>query len=132
MTDTQPTAVELQELAPLARVISRTLQATPVRLGDRVSAADLVAALTVAAAAYMGRQVGEVPQQLQQLRAERAEAAQLSHQYRNERDRAHVQLAALRALAADWRTHRGILGRILADQLDEVLDDAADGPSTSH
>lgn len=55
------------ELAPLARVIAITLKATPVRLGDP---ADLIAALTLQVAAYMGPLVGDVPAELDRLGAE--------------------------------------------------------------
>ncbi|MFI1472070.1 hypothetical protein [Streptomyces wuyuanensis] len=45
------------ELAPLARVIARTLHDTPIHLGDPNAAPDLVGALTAAVAAYIGRDV---------------------------------------------------------------------------
>lgn len=52
------TAQELKPLAPLARTIAETVRETPVRLGSPDGAADLVAALTVRVAAYVG---GELP-----------------------------------------------------------------------
>lgn len=50
------TALQLKPLAPLARTIADTIQDTPVHLGTRDGAADLVANLTVNVAAYAGAQ----------------------------------------------------------------------------
>lgn len=47
----------LAELAPLARVIAKTLHDTPVRLGSPDTTPDLIGALTVAVAVYIGREV---------------------------------------------------------------------------
>lgn len=52
------TELELKPLAPLARTIAETVRDTPIRLGTPEGAADLVAALTVKVAAYVG---GELP-----------------------------------------------------------------------
>lgn len=46
----------VKPLAPLARTVADTVQATPVRLGTPDGAADLVAQLTVNVAAYAGAQ----------------------------------------------------------------------------
>lgn len=56
-----PAAVELQPLAPLARTIAHIIRDTPVRLGTPEGAADLVAALTVKVAAYMGSELPATP-----------------------------------------------------------------------
>jgi len=48
--------VAVKPLAPLARTIADTVQATPVRLGTADGAAELVAQLTVNVAAYAGAQ----------------------------------------------------------------------------
>ncbi|MGW7247732.1 NUDIX hydrolase [Streptomyces decoyicus] len=69
MTDTTP---DLTELRPLAALIARTIQATPVHLGSSEGAADLSAAITVAVAAYMGRELGPAPGVLGEIVAERA------------------------------------------------------------
>lgn len=56
---------DLAELGPLSRVIARTLRDTPIRLGDPDTTPGLVGALTVAVAAYIGREVlpsGELDQ----------------------------------------------------------------------
>lgn len=45
------------ELAPLARVIANTLRDTPIRIGAPDTVPELVGALTVAVAAYIGREV---------------------------------------------------------------------------
>lgn len=50
-------APDLKPLAPLARTIAETVRDTPVRLGAPEGAADLVAQLTVKAAAYMGQEL---------------------------------------------------------------------------
>lgn len=49
--------VDLSELAPLARIIAETLRDTPLRLGAPDTTADLIGALTVKVAAYIGREV---------------------------------------------------------------------------
>ncbi|HLL32379.1 MAG TPA: hypothetical protein VK545_00490 [Streptomyces sp.] len=49
---------DLAELVPLAQVIDHTVRTTSTRLGDLT---DLVAALTLAVAGYMGRQLGPDP-----------------------------------------------------------------------
>lgn len=48
------TPEQLRELSPLAAVIAHTVRETPVRLAGPDPAADLVAALTVRVAAYVG------------------------------------------------------------------------------
>lgn len=48
------TSEQLRELGPLAAVIARTIQETPIRLTGPDPAADLVVALTVRVAAYVG------------------------------------------------------------------------------
>ncbi|MGW3383333.1 NUDIX hydrolase [Streptomyces albogriseolus] len=58
---TTPAAVELQPLAPLARTIADAVRDTPVRLGTPEGAADLVAALTVKVAAYVGSELPATP-----------------------------------------------------------------------
>ncbi|MFF9199996.1 hypothetical protein ACF09L_32795 [Streptomyces sp. NPDC014779] len=55
--DRARTNPDLAALGPLASVIARTLRDTPIRLGDPGAASDLVGALTVAVAAYVGREV---------------------------------------------------------------------------
>ena len=51
------TEPDLPELAPLAHVIAKTLRDTPIRLGDPDTTPDLIGALTVAVAVYVGRDV---------------------------------------------------------------------------
>lgn len=63
---------DLTELRPLATLIGRTIHATPVRLGSPEGTAELTAALTVAVAAYMGRQLSPSPRALAEIAAERA------------------------------------------------------------
>ncbi|MFG2900944.1 hypothetical protein ACGFZH_28145 [Streptomyces zaomyceticus] len=48
---------DLAELGPLAQVIARALRDTPIRLGNPDTTPDLVGALTVAVAAYIGAEV---------------------------------------------------------------------------
>ncbi|MER7815621.1 hypothetical protein [Streptomyces sp. NPDC096153] len=55
--DQKPDLTTAAELAPLARVIARTLHDTPIHLGDPNAVPDLVGALTVAVAVYIGRDV---------------------------------------------------------------------------
>lgn len=62
---------DLTELQPLASIIGRTIQATPVHLGLPGGTADLTAALTVAVAAYVGRELGPSPAVLGAIVAER-------------------------------------------------------------
>jgi hypothetical protein len=72
MTTTRPDLPSAQtELKPLALTIARTIQATPVHLGSPEGTADLTAALTVAVAAYMGRELGPAPRVLGEIVAER-------------------------------------------------------------
>ncbi|MFG2400735.1 NUDIX hydrolase [Streptomyces lydicus] len=72
MTTRPEIATAQTELQPLARTIARTLQATPLNLGSPEGIADLTAALTVAIAAYMGRELGPAPGVLGEIVAERA------------------------------------------------------------
>ncbi|MFE9812346.1 NUDIX hydrolase [Streptomyces sp. NPDC005548] len=58
---TAPTEVDLMPLAPLARTIADTIRDTPVRLATMEGAADLVAALTVRVAAYVGSELPATP-----------------------------------------------------------------------
>ncbi|MDJ1137905.1 hypothetical protein [Streptomyces iconiensis] len=55
------TEPDLSVLTPLANVIAQAVHATPVRLGDPRGTDDLVAAITLAVGAYMGRQLGPSP-----------------------------------------------------------------------
>ncbi|MEW1565766.1 NUDIX hydrolase [Streptomyces sp. NPDC093509] len=55
------TIPDLKPLAPLARTIADTVRDTPVRLGTMEGAADLVAALTVRVAAYVGSELPDTP-----------------------------------------------------------------------
>lgn len=55
------TDAELKPLAPLARTIAETVRDTPIRLATVEGAADLVAALTVRVAAYMGSELPSAP-----------------------------------------------------------------------
>jgi hypothetical protein len=55
------TETELKPLAPLARTIAETVRDTPIRLGTPEGAADLVAALTVKVAAYVGSELPDTP-----------------------------------------------------------------------
>jgi hypothetical protein len=65
------TTTDLKPLAPLARTIAETVRDTPVRLGYPDGAADLVAALTVKTAAYVGRELGPDAGILGEVQAER-------------------------------------------------------------
>jgi hypothetical protein len=55
------TAEQLQPLAPLARVIADTVQATPIRLGTPDGAVDLIQQLIIRVAAYMGSELPTTP-----------------------------------------------------------------------
>jgi hypothetical protein len=55
------TTDQLKPLAPLARTIADTVRDTPVRLASAEGAADLVAALTVRVAAYVGSEMPAAP-----------------------------------------------------------------------
>ncbi|MDJ0460627.1 hypothetical protein [Streptomyces sp. H27-C3] len=50
-------SADLSELAPLAQVIAKALRDTPIRLGGPDTTPELVGALTVAVAVYIGRDV---------------------------------------------------------------------------
>jgi hypothetical protein len=63
--------VALKPLAPLARTIAETVRDTPVRLGTPEGASDLVAALIVKVAAYVGRELGPDARVLGEVQAER-------------------------------------------------------------
>jgi len=63
-----------EELRPLALVIDRTLRGTPVRFGDP---ADLITALTLAVAAYMGRVVSPGPTRSRSIIAYRSNGGRL-------------------------------------------------------
>lgn len=55
------TVPDLKPLAPLARTIADTVRDTPVRLGSPEGVADMVAALTVRVAAYVGSELPDTP-----------------------------------------------------------------------
>lgn len=59
-------------LGPLAQVIADTIRDTPIRLGQPDTTADLIGALTVHVAAYMGRELGPGAGVLGEIVAERA------------------------------------------------------------
>ncbi|MET7458092.1 NUDIX hydrolase [Streptomyces sp. NPDC005574] len=60
MPDTTP-AADLAVLAPLARVITEAVHETPVRLGTRDGAVDLIQQLIIRTATYMGSELPATP-----------------------------------------------------------------------
>jgi hypothetical protein len=52
---------QLQPLAPLARIIASAVQETPIRLGSPEGTVDLIQALIVRVAAYMGSELPDTP-----------------------------------------------------------------------
>jgi hypothetical protein len=117
-------------LGPLARTIAATIQATPVRLGNPEGAADLTGAITLAVAAYMGRELGPDAGVLGEVSAERerqdAKFGEQNHPdgtggpvMRQRADEARAQCQYLAANGgADWRA-------ILLEEVHEALAESA-------
>lgn len=123
------TQIDIQQLTPLARVIATTVEDTRVRLGSPEGAADLVSALTVKVAAYMGSELPRTPglaQHMVEVDAERQrQLAKFGDQHHPDgtggpvmQQRADEALAACQHLALngglDWRA-------ILLEEVYEAL-----------
>jgi hypothetical protein len=99
---TQPTAQQLDELKPLAAVITKALRETPVRLGSHDWADSLGSELVVRVAAYMGRTLGPDAPVLAEIQAERErQDAKWGEQNHNDGTGSRDQQAAA-GLARSW------------------------------